>query len=64
MIAGQPQADQCTDGIDLDTARPLFEILMDHRQILESVYHPAYARRIDRLMSMLDFEAPSRIAYR
>jgi hypothetical protein len=36
MIAGQPQA--CSDGINLDPARPLCEILMDRRQILESVY--------------------------
>jgi hypothetical protein len=33
----------------------LRDILMDYRQILESVYHPAaYASRIDRLMTMLD----------
>jgi hypothetical protein len=38
---------------------------MDHRQILESVYHPAaYVRRIDRLMSVLGLEAASRIADR
>ena len=36
-----PGGDQRTDGMDLDPARPLFEILMDHSQILESVYHRA-----------------------
>ena len=47
--------DQCTDGINFDPARPLRDILMDYRQILEAVYHPAaYARRVDRLMTMLD----------
>jgi radical SAM superfamily enzyme YgiQ (UPF0313 family) len=47
--------DQCTDGINFDTARPLRDVLMDYRQILESVYHPAaYAGRLDRLMTMLD----------
>jgi Domain of unknown function (DUF4070) len=47
--------DQCTDGINFDPARPLREILMDYRQILESVHQPAaYASRIDRLTSMLD----------
>ncbi len=47
--------DQCTDGINFDPARPLRDILLDYRQILESVYHPAaYASRIDRLMTMLD----------
>jgi radical SAM superfamily enzyme YgiQ (UPF0313 family) len=47
--------DQCSDGINFDPARPLRDILMDYRQILESIYHPAaYASRIDRLMEMLD----------
>jgi radical SAM superfamily enzyme YgiQ (UPF0313 family) len=47
--------DQCTDGLNFDPARPLRDILMDYRQILERVYHPAaYASRIDRLMTMLD----------
>jgi Domain of unknown function (DUF4070) len=36
--------DQWTDGINLDPARPLCEILIDHRQILESAYHPARTR--------------------
>jgi radical SAM superfamily enzyme YgiQ (UPF0313 family) len=47
--------DQCTDGINFDTARPLRDILMDYRQILESIYQPAaYASRLDRLMTALD----------
>jgi hypothetical protein len=47
--------DQCTDGINFDPARPLRDILMDYRQILESIYHPAaYASRVDRLMTMLN----------
>ena len=47
--------DQCTDGLNFDPVRPLRDILMDYRKILESVYHPvAYASRIDRLMTMLD----------
>ena len=53
--------DHCTDGMNLEPARPLREILMDHRQMLESVDYPAaYARRIDRLMSMPGPEAASR----
>jgi len=48
-------SDQCTAGINFDPARPLRDILMDYRRILESVYDPAaYASRIDRLMTMLD----------
>jgi radical SAM superfamily enzyme YgiQ (UPF0313 family) len=47
--------DQCTHGINFDPVRPLRDILTDYRQILESIYHPAaYARRVDRLMTMLD----------
>ncbi len=47
--------DQCTDGINFDPMRPMRDILMDYRQILESVYDPAaYASRIDRLMERLD----------
>jgi len=47
--------DQCTDGLNFDPARPLRDILMDYRRILERIYHPAaYAGRIDRLMTMLD----------
>jgi Domain of unknown function (DUF4070) len=47
--------DQCsTDGMNFDPARPLREILMDYRQILESVHQPAaYASRIDRRMTPL-----------
>ena len=41
--------------MNFDTLRPLREILRDYRSILERVYDPvAYARRLDRLVSMLD----------
>jgi radical SAM superfamily enzyme YgiQ (UPF0313 family) len=47
--------DQCTDGINFDPLRPLRDILMDYKLILESIYRPAaYAKRLDRLMAMLD----------
>ncbi|MGY8661239.1 B12-binding domain-containing radical SAM protein [Bradyrhizobium sp. UFLA05-109] len=47
--------DQCTAGINFDPVRPLRDILMDYRQILERIYDPAaYASRVDRLMTMLD----------
>jgi radical SAM superfamily enzyme YgiQ (UPF0313 family) len=47
--------DQCTAGINFDPLRPLRDILMDYKRVLESVYHPtAYAGRLDRLMAMLD----------
>jgi radical SAM superfamily enzyme YgiQ (UPF0313 family) len=47
--------DQCTDGINFDPLRPLRDILLDYKLILESIYRPAaYAKRLDRLMAMLD----------
>jgi len=48
-------ADQCTDGINFDPVRPLRDILMDYKRVLERIYNPAaYAGRIDRLMTLLD----------
>lgn len=48
-------ADQCTSGINFDPLRPLRDILTDYKRVLEHVYSPAaYARRIDRLMTLLD----------
>ena len=47
--------DQCTDGINFDPLRPLRDILIDYKLILESIYRPAaYAKRLDRLVAMLD----------
>src|SRR5438046_4428056 len=46
--------DQCTAGINFDPLRPLGDILMVYKLVLESIYHPtAYARRLDRLMALL-----------
>ncbi|MHB0770559.1 B12-binding domain-containing radical SAM protein [Bradyrhizobium sp. 5.13L] len=48
-------ADQCTAGINFDPVRPLRDILMDYKRVLEHVYSPAaYAGRVDRLMTLLD----------
>ena len=48
-------ADQCTAGINFDPVRPLRDILMDYKRVLEHIYSPAaYARRVDRLMTLLD----------
>ncbi len=53
---GKPTGgDQCTDGLNFDTLRPLREVLLDYRRILERVYDPAaYAARLDRLTALLD----------
>jgi radical SAM superfamily enzyme YgiQ (UPF0313 family) len=47
--------DQCTHGLNFDPARPLRDILVDYKNILERIFDPvAYAGRLDRLVSMLD----------
>jgi radical SAM superfamily enzyme YgiQ (UPF0313 family) len=47
--------DQCTLGINYEPKRPLRDILRDYKRILERVYEPsAYARRLERLVAMLD----------
>ncbi len=47
--------DQCTHGINFDPARPMRDILLDYKSILERVFDPiVYAKRLDRLVSMLD----------
>ena len=48
-------ADQCTQGLNFDTARPREEILLDYKRVLETVFDPvAYAGRVERLSKMLD----------
>jgi len=48
-------ADQCTQGLNFDTLRPLEEVLLDYKRIVERIYDPvAYAGRLERLASMLD----------
>jgi radical SAM superfamily enzyme YgiQ (UPF0313 family) len=47
--------DQCTLGCNFDTKRPLRDILVDYKTVLEHVYSPAaYAGRLSRLAAMLD----------
>jgi len=47
--------DQCTLGLNYDSLRPERDILIDYRRVLELIYEPsAYARRLDRLVDMLD----------
>jgi hypothetical protein len=47
--------DQCVLGMNFETLRPLRDVLSDYRSVLERVYDPAaYAKRIKRLVSMLD----------
>ena len=54
-LASTTGGDQCTSGINFDPVRPLRDILMDYKTVLERVYSPAaYAGRVDKLMTLLD----------
>ncbi|HEV2153645.1 B12-binding domain-containing radical SAM protein [Bradyrhizobium sp.] len=54
-LASATGGDQCTDGINFDPVRPLRDILLDYRTVLERIYSPAaYAGRVDKLMTLLD----------
>ena len=47
--------DQCTDGINFDTKRPLRDVLRDYKRVLQIIYEPAaYAARLQTLASLLD----------
>ncbi|HEY1473143.1 MAG TPA: B12-binding domain-containing radical SAM protein [Pseudolabrys sp.] len=47
--------DQCANGINFETKRPLRDVLTDYKNILEQVFEPkAYARRLERLTAMLN----------
>ncbi len=54
-VMEQEAGDQCTLGCNFDTLRPMREVLLDYRRVLDKVYDPAaYARRLKRLTDMLD----------
>jgi Domain of unknown function (DUF4070) len=47
--------DHCRATTNFDTLRPLAEVLLDYRRVLERVYHPlAFAGRLQKLAGMLD----------
>jgi radical SAM superfamily enzyme YgiQ (UPF0313 family) len=51
----EQSGDQCTLGCNFDTKRPLRDILVDYKTVLQNVFTPeAYAGRLSRLASMLD----------
>src|SRR5580704_977730 len=54
-VATPETGDQCIASLNFDTLRPLREILLDYRRVLERVYEPsAFAGRLERLAGMLD----------
>jgi radical SAM superfamily enzyme YgiQ (UPF0313 family) len=60
-VAANKPGDQCSQGLNFETARPLRDILEDYKRILERVFDPvAYAGRLDRLAGMLDRSARPR----
>jgi hypothetical protein len=55
--------DQCTAGINFETARPRRDILLDYRTILARIYRPAvYYRRVRTVARLLDRPAVDRSA--
>jgi hypothetical protein len=55
--------DQCTSGLNFQTARPRRDILLDYRTILDRVYRPAaYYARVRTVVRMLDRPALDRSA--
>jgi radical SAM superfamily enzyme YgiQ (UPF0313 family) len=54
-IATPETGDQCIAAMNFEPLRPLREILLDYRSVLERVYDPtAFAGRLERLAGMLD----------
>src|SRR5262245_52779180 len=54
-IAATNGGDQCTTGLNFDTKRPLRDVLIDYKQVLERIYDPAvYAKRLERFALLLD----------
>ena len=55
LMKVEQAGDQCTLGCNFDTKRPLRDILVDYKTVLEHVFSPrAYAGRLSRLAVMLD----------
>ena len=55
LMKVEQAGDQCTLGCNFDTKRPLRDILVDYKAVLEHVFNPlAYAGRLSRLAVMLD----------
>jgi hypothetical protein len=48
-------ADQCTSGLNFDSARPRAEVLADYRAVIETIYAPAaFFDRVRRMVRALD----------
>jgi radical SAM superfamily enzyme YgiQ (UPF0313 family) len=55
LMRVEQAGDQCSLGCNFDTKRPLRDILVDYKTVLEHVFSPAaYAGRLSRLAAMLD----------
>ncbi len=55
LMKVEQSGDQCSLGCNFETKRPLRDILVDYKTVLEHVFSPtAYAGRLSRLAAMLD----------
>jgi radical SAM superfamily enzyme YgiQ (UPF0313 family) len=63
LAAEEGIGDQCTSGLNFETARPRRDILLDYRTILDRIYRPAaYYARVRTVARMLDRPALDRSA--
>ena len=54
-VVPEGAGDQCTAGLNFETARPREEILADYTSVIRHSYHPrAYFRRVRRVGALLD----------
>jgi radical SAM superfamily enzyme YgiQ (UPF0313 family) len=55
VVSDDYEGDQCANGINFVTKRPLRDVLADYKRVLEQIYDPVvYAARLERLSSMLN----------
>ena len=53
--------DQCSIGLNFEPKRPLRDILTDYKRVVDTVYAPEnFARRLEKLATMLDRQRPPR----
>ena len=54
-VSSEEQADQCSSGLNFETARPRADVLDDYKNVLAQIYAPAaYFGRVRRVAAALD----------
>jgi len=56
-LSPETGGDQCARGLNYETLRPRRDILVDYRQVLETIYDPeVYCARVERVIARLNLE--------